>query len=214
MPFCVNVPTNSSYICVARLLSSPANFHGNRDRRLSFFVDESQRFEGGFYDAGNEFRLLLDQLICGCHRSPGVLHFVTDENQFSKTAGSAGIAFTRRRNDGINGACHKGSNGVSCPSRVDERKVPVNVKTVFGQYLRSYDRGRGSDTADSNTFPFKVLQALQLRLAKNPTEDFIVCGKDDLKGRPSLGNADKAPWSPPRHTELKATRNHGLDTQF
>src|SRR5262245_59644856 len=98
------------------------------------------------------------------------------------------------------------------PSRVDERKVPVNVKTVFGQYLLSYDRGRGSDTADSNTFPFKVLQALQLRLAKNPTEDFIVCGKDDLKGRPSLSNADKP--NGPRHTKLKATRNHGLDTQF
>src|SRR5215475_11681586 len=61
-------------------------------------------------------------------------------------------------------------------------------------------------------FPFKVLQALQLRLAKNPTEDFIVCGKDDLKGRPSLSNADKPHG--PRHTKLKATRNHGLDTQF
>jgi len=140
------------HLCRETLVES-REFHGDRDRRLAFFVDESQRFEGGFYDAGNEFRLLLDQLICGCHRSPGVLHFVTDENQFSKTAGSAGIAFTRRRNDGINGACHKGSNGVSCPSRVDERKVPVNVKTVFGQYLLSYDRGRGSDTADSNTFP-------------------------------------------------------------
>src|SRR5262245_9922970 len=85
-------------------------------------------------------------------------------------------------------------------------------RPCFGQYLLSYDRGRGSDTADSNTFPFKVLQALQLRLAKNPTEDFIVCGKDDLKGRPSLSNAYKPHG--PRHTKLKATRNHGLDTQF
>src|SRR5215510_10923264 len=123
------------HLCRETLVES-REFHGDRNRRLAFFVDESQRFEGGFYDAGNEFRLLLDQLICGCHRSPGVLHFVTDENQFSKTAGSAGIAFTRRRNDGINGACHKGSNGVSCPSRVDERKVPVNFKPFNSGLLR------------------------------------------------------------------------------
>src|SRR5262249_27431379 len=150
--------------------------------------------------------------ICGCHRSPGVLHFVTDENQFSKTAGSAGIAFTRRRNDGINGARRKGSNRVSCPSRVDERKVPVNVKTVFGQYLLSYDRGRGSDTSDATLFPFKFLKSLQLRFAKNPPEVFIFCEKDDLKGRPPLNNPNNP--NSPRHTKLKVTRNHGLDTQF
>src|SRR5215813_7722673 len=50
------------HLCRETLVES-REFHGDRDRRLAFFVDESQRFEGGFYDAGNEFRLLLDQLI-------------------------------------------------------------------------------------------------------------------------------------------------------
>src|SRR5262249_38313323 len=86
------------HLCRETLVES-REFHGDLDRRLGFFVDESQLFEGGFYDAGNDFRLLLDQLIWGCHRPPGVLPSVTDKNQSSKPAGSAGIAFTRRRND-------------------------------------------------------------------------------------------------------------------
>jgi len=141
-----------------------------------------------FHDASNEFWFLLDQLICGCHRSPGVFHFITDENQFSKPAGSAGIAFTRRGNDGIDGSRHEGSNRVARPSAVDKGQIPVNVKTVFGQDLLSHDRGRGSHTTDGNTFPLEFFQARQLWFAKNPTQYFIVGGKDDLKRRSSFGD--------------------------
>src|SRR5215468_5282700 len=56
---------------------------------------------------------------------------------------------------------------------------------------------------------FKLFNSGLLRIQLR-TLSFVA--RMTLRGAPSLGNADKPHG--PRHTELKATRNHGLDTQF